>query len=382
MIFKKAHFSISILLLLSLLAACSSSAAPATSVLIQNTLTDIPNTPTENIPTATLVPSPTVTPEAEAVVFPYYLPLAIKPDLDPQTIDEVTVTIDWAYADESRISLHYTISGLDWPEGTYMDPMQNIQMTSPNIPDIWMGGVGGSRSIVQQGVITGEIDQRLVEEALDAQKNPNIRVNVSIPVEGPTNIGTFRFKLDLPVLDGTTIDNIDQTITANGVDMTLKGIWLTPSYVEALICFQMPSAVDWGLTASILTIGDRKYTYSSGGLMQGAEGKEFRLTDSERCSSVGFDIAGDPSAGSLTLSVPKLTASIPEVVTQERVDLANQMLADKGIEFKYVVIDHGSNIEIVKRPKGKTDQEIYPLIWDALTDQYEGPWVFTVPFHW
>jgi hypothetical protein len=93
----------------------------------------------------------------------------------------------------------------------------------------------------------------------------------------------------------------------------------------------------------------------------------------------GFDIAADPSASSLTLTVPRLMASIPEEVPQERVDLANQMLADEGIEFKYIVIDHGVNIEIVKRPEGKTDEEIYPLIWNALADQYEGPWVFTVP---
>ncbi len=60
-------------------------------------------------------------------------------------------------------------------------------------------------------------------------------------------------------------------------------------------------------------------------------------------------------------------------------DRANQRLAGTGIEFQYVNVDHGGNIEVLKRPEGKTDQEIYPLIWDALADQYEGPWVFTVP---
>jgi hypothetical protein len=374
-----AYFLITGILLPILLSACSPAAAAATLAPAQNTETVIPNTPTETIPTATLAPSPTATPEAEPVVSPYFLPLAIQPEVEPQTINDVTVSIDWAYADESRISLHYTISGLDWPEGTYMDPMQNIQMTSPSIPDLWMGGVGGNRSIVQKGVITGEVDQRLVEGALEAQKNPNIRVNVDIPVEGPTNIGTFHFKLDLPVLGGTRIDNIDQTVVANDVAMTLKAIRLSPSYVEALICFQMPSAADWGLTASILSIGDRDYPYSSGGMMQGAEGKSFRLTDPERCSSIGFDIIQDKAADSLTLSVPRLLGSVPEVIDQERVDRANQLLTEAGIQFQYAAVDHGGNIEVLKRPEGKTDQEIYPLIWQALADQYEGPWVFTLP---
>jgi hypothetical protein len=379
--FNKPHFSIPILLLLSLLLACSPIAAPAKPAPVQNTATAIPNTPANILPTATLEPSPTFTstPEADPIVFPYYLPLAIKPEVEPQTINGVTVSIDWAYADEGRIALHYTISGLDWPEGTYMDPMQEIQITSPSIPDLWMGGGGNNRSLVEQGTITGEVDQRLVDGALDAQKNPNIRVNVNIPVEGPTKIGTFPFKLDLPVLEGTRIENIDQTVVANNVAMTLKSTRLTPSYMEALICFQMPSAVDWGLTASILSIGGKDYSYSSGGMMQGAEGKSFRLTDPERCSSIGFDIIQDESANALTLSVPSLMGSVPEIIDQERVDRANQRLADSGIEFQYANVDHGGNIEVLKRPEGKTDQEIYPLIWNALADQYEGPWLFTVP---
>jgi len=133
------------------------------------------------------------------------------------------------------------------------------------------------------------------------------------------------------------------------------------------------------LTASRLTVGDREYTYSSGGLMPGAEGKDFRLTDPERCSSIGFDVVQDETAESLTLTVPRLVGSYPEVVDQERVNRANQRLADSGVEFQYVNIDHGGNIEVLKWPEGKTDQEIYPMIWDALADQYEGPWALRFP---
>jgi hypothetical protein len=374
--FHKPYLSLPILLVL-LLTACSPAVSPATPAPVQPTATEIPSTPTEAVPTVTLEPS--VTPEADPVVYPYFLPLTFQPDVEPQTIDGVITTIDWAYADEGRVAIHYTISGLDWPEGTNMEPTQMIQMTSDEVPNLWMGGMSGNQSTVEQGVMTGEYDQRLVYGALDQQKNPNIRVNVNIPVQGPTNIGTFRFQLDLPVLPGKKIENIDQTVVANHVSMTLKDLRLTPSYAEASLCFQMPSAADWGLTASTVTVGDKEYPFSGGGLMHGTNKQDFALTDPERCSTIGFDIAADPSADSLTLTVPRLMASIPEVVTQERVDLANQMLADKGIEFKYVVVDHGTNIEIIKRPEGKTDQEIYPMIWNALADQYEGPWVFTIP---
>ena len=63
--------------------------------------------------------------------------------------------------------------------------------------------------------------------------------------------------------------------------------------------------------------------------------------------------------------------SIPEAGTPERV-------AEGGIQIDYVNVDHGGNMEILKRPENATDAEIYPLLWDALAEQYEGPQVFTV----
>lgn len=367
------------LFILIFLSACGPAELAAAPLPVQNTPSEAKEPPNEVLPTPTIeVPTATSAPK-EDTLYPYYLPLAAKPDVAQQTLNGVTAKIDWAYADEARIAVQYTLSGLDWPDGTSIDPMQQMQMTSEQIPDLWMGAVGWNNFPVEQGMITGSMDQRLVEGTLEQEQHPNIRLNVDIPVEGPTSVGTFHFKLDLPVLPGTVIENIDQTVEANNVAMTLKGLRMTPSYVEALICFQMPSPADWGLTASRLAIGNNEYSYSSGGLMPGVDSKNFRLTDPERCSSIGFDIVHDESAASLTLTVPVLMGSVPEVIDQERVDRANQRLAEQGIEFEYANVDHGGSMEVIKRPEGKTDEEIYPLIWEALVDQYEGPWVFSVP---
>lgn len=172
--FSKHRLSISILLLL-LLTACNPAATPATTTPVQNIAIKIPNTSTVAVPTVTLETS--LTPGADPAVYPYFLPLTFKPDVEPQTIDGVTTTIDWAYSDEGRVAIHYTITGLDWTEGTNMEPTQMIQMTSDDVPNLWMGGMSGNQSIVQQGVITGEYDQRLVYGALDQQK---IQISVSM----------------------------------------------------------------------------------------------------------------------------------------------------------------------------------------------------------
>lgn len=343
---------------------------------------------------------PSAATSGDEQVYPaYYIPLATKPDIEPQTINGATARMDWVYVDESRVALHYTISGLNWPDGAMRD-VTSVQISSTMAENIGYGAYGGSSLPVDKGVILGSFDQLLMDGTLNADEHPNIALEVDIPVNGTTamyppdpvsgqqpapqenvslpDIGTFHFELTVPVREGIRFENIGQTVVAHDISMTLQTLVLNPSRAEAVICFQMPSAKDWGLTASTINIGGSAYPYSGGGLLPGKDGKEFSLTNPERCGSIGFDIPYDESATSATLTVPKLVASLSELIDKEHVNTANQRLADKGIKFDYVHVDHGANIEILKRPEGATNMEIYPLIWEALADQYEGPWVFQV----
>jgi len=250
-----------------------------------------------------------------------------------------------------------------------------VRIRSAAIPEAdFSGAAGWSNTPLEQGTITGTIDLFLLGGAFNAEEHPNVDLNVESPVDDRT----FHFEFTVPALHGIRIEHVDQTVTANDVSMTVKTLVLNPSYAEALICFQMPSAADWGLTASRINIDGRDYPFAGGGLMPGTDGKDFSLNNPERCVTAGFNILHDGSAASVTLTVPWLMGSVPEVVEQERVDRANQRLAGAGIEFAYINVDHGAKVEITRRPEGMPDEEIYPLIWEALSEQYEGPWVFTV----
>jgi len=332
-------------------------------------------------------------------VYPYHLPLVTKPDIAPQSIDDITGVIDWVYVDESRVSLQYTISNLDWPDGVMLDTT-SVQVSSTTIENIGYGGSGGGSMPLDKGSITGYIDQLLLDGTLNADVHPNIKLSVDVPVNGSTSmppadpvsgqqmapqgslslpdIGIFHFEFSALIRKGIRFENIAQTVVANDVSVTLKTLVLNPSRAEALICFQMPSAKDWGLTASTININGKDYRFSGGGILPGTDSKAFSFTDPERCSSVGFDILYDQSASSIILTVQKLVASLPESIDKEHVNTANQRLEDKGIEFDYVLVEHGANIKILKGPEDMPDMEIYPLIWEALADQYEGPWVFHV----
>ena len=361
------------LLVLFIVTACSPAVIPAAPMEVLPTPGE-----TSTLPHVEPTLAPSSTPE-EGQVYPYYLPLVTKPDVAPQNINGVTMEIDWVYVDESRVAIKYTISGLDWPDGTTWDAML-MRIGGAALPNTAFSGAGGwSNRPAENGVITGGTDQLLLDGALNAEEHPNIQLSVDMPVEGPSTVGTFHFDLNVPVFDGFKIENIDQRVVGNGVSMTLHTLIVSPSRAEALICFQMPSAMDWGLTASTINLDDREYRFSGGGLLPGMDGKDFELPDPNRCNTIGFDIFYNEPINSITLTVPKLMASIPEVIDKERVDAANQRLAGTGIEFNYENIDHGGNIVILKRPEGATDTEIYPLIWDALAEQYEGPWIFRVP---
>jgi hypothetical protein len=366
-----------ILFVLLLMCACSPAVATTTPLAQENLPTDV-------LPTATI--EPTIEPasaSAEEQIYPPYLLLSTKLEDVSQTFNGVTAQIDQAYVDEGRVAIQYTIFGLDWPDGTFMDPTQQIRMSIPALSDFELGGFsgagGGHKSYVKQGVVTGSSDYALLDDALDAEKSPNINVNVDIPVEGPTKVGVFHLSFTVPVLNGIKIENIDQTVVANNVSITLKSLILNPSHAEALICFQMPSAQDWGLSAVKFTVGDREYPLSGGGLASAKSDPSSALTSSERCKNVGFDIAYDSTSDiAVTLTVPRLQASANEAITEEVVDRANQRLADQGIQFDYSNVGQGGNIVVLKRPAGATDEQLYPLIWDAMASQYEGPWVFAV----
>lgn len=374
-------FSMICMLVLLLLSACSPAVATATPVVVENTATEVLPAPTiepETVPTEAPISTP-----AEGSIFPSYLPGTTMLENVSQTINGVTTKIDWAYADESRVAIAYTVSGLDWPNGSALDNMQQLQMSIPAISEYrfggFSGGGGANVTFAQNGRISGSSDQFLLDGALDAEKYPEINLNVDIPVVGPTEIGTFHFNFNVPVLNGFKLENIEQTVVANNVAMTLKSLIVNPSHVEALICFQMPSDADWGLMTSVLTVNGQEYHTTGGGIAQGPTGELIGDLSTNRCNDIGFDIVNDETITSVTLTVPRLQASVNEVVTKEVVDRANQRLADKGIQFDYTNVDHGGNIVMLKQPEGLSEAEIYNLIWDAMADQYEGPWVFTVP---
>jgi hypothetical protein len=395
------------LVLILVLSACG----PVTAIALTEpaAVSSLPATPVSEALTQL---SPTPAPSISINDYlPIYLPLVIKPDVPPRTINGVTVAIDWAYADESRVAVHYVVSGLDWPDQIYMSPPTSVRLLGKDFSDTAFGGMSSSMNYpVSAGRITGFLDQMLTANAVDAAHTPLVNLQVDIPVDGTgafvvntpspgqsqeppailalPNIGTFHFEFEIPIYKGIKVTDINQTVEANSVAMTLKSLILNRSHVDALLCFQLPSAQPWGFADSKFKFGDGqdgiRFQPSSDllpGDFSGQSTKSPEVTDPERCAGVGFDALYDESPTTVTLTIPKLTtglSAVPERIPEDLVRKANERLADKGIAFDVIAMDHGNNFNILKRPDGMSDLELYPLIWDAFSDWHEGPWVFTV----
>jgi hypothetical protein len=265
--------------------------------------------------------------------------------------------------------------------------------------------MGLASGIVSDGSMTGYIDQMLMADAVSAVDTPVVDLQVDIPVDGtgafiypaqetppqsgqmiePTpvelpNVGTFHFAFEIPVYQGVKLMDLNQTVEANDIAVTLKSLILNRSHVDAFLCFEMPSAKDWSpeLGFGIGGTPDPNAPQAFGSSLFLGDGKGFTISDPDRCVGLGSDVSYDGGPTKVVLAIPKLTASIPELIPEEMVQQANERLADKGIEFEVIAVDHGNNFNILMRPDGMPDTEIYPLIWGALGDWYEGPWEFVV----
>jgi hypothetical protein len=94
-----------------------------------------------------------------------------------------------------------------------------------------------------------------------------------------------------------------------------------------------------------------------------------------RCVKIGFPI-GDVAPDSMTLTIPALEQSMPEVVPADEVTAAQERLKEQGIDMEWHIVDHGAYPEYKDLPTGMSEQQAYRKFIEALGYVYKGPWIF------
>lgn len=161
-----------------------------------------------------------------------------------QVVNGVAITLDWAYADENRIAVAYTV-----------DPVRGIQYepfaftltdeAGHQFPST-VGLVSADGSQLSGGVSPGESGYVFSFDTSSITHRPemldlHLEMSLKSAATGKT-VGPVSFRFEIPFTPGR-IATPQQRVTADGVTITLEKVTLTPSALTAVICFTGPDDI-------------------------------------------------------------------------------------------------------------------------------------------
>jgi hypothetical protein len=316
----------------------------------------------------------------------------LRPTLESQTANHLTASLLWAYADSQRVALEMHFDGWRQTDGlggfTVKDDNGNEITTSY-----------GSQP---------EEDDPSTQITLLSFNNPailsaspvNLHIDFSVvdPKQADPIVANFHFDLSLPVYSAKTY-SVSEDTTSNGLKMQLREVSMTPSYTELTLCYQKPADSsrnsDWMIgQGATLQVGDLASGLDSYQLLSDADyggytGKgtapaNLPTLEDGRCVKVGFPVGDLVSENSqlLTLTIPVLQKSLPEVFSDSEIQAAEVKLKAEGIIMRYYSMSGssggGSGFTYDSLPQGMTQEEAYQKYIEALGYNYSGPWVLSM----
>lgn len=352
------------------------------------------------------------------------VPTATPAALGEETIEDVLVTLDWVFADVKRVAFGYTITGLpDVPNAPYLAGFLQVKDAQGNS----LTSMGGGESTVehvpgQPGVLTGTWSTTLSEPLTAGETNLSIDLTLdgssgsdwnnvlafitqpadapmlepgSVPPTLPDRlVGTFHFDIPTTIHPGQTLEP-KQTVEANGITMRLERAEITPSYANFTLCYNKPSAADWGVGAApVLKAGDYEAQIRGYNLLADADYGGYvgdpakadsapQTAAGERCIRIEFMLGHSGPSDSLVLTIPLLEQSMPEAIPDAALKSAQEKLKAQGIEVDYTLTSGaggggGGGPIFNKLPEGMDHQEAFQRLQEALGYLHPGPWVFEI----
>jgi DNA-binding CsgD family transcriptional regulator/LysM repeat protein len=318
-----------------------------------------------------------------------------------QTLDSatVTLTVKWFYIDQTRLYLDLVVSGYPLPED--FSPLQLIDLQNVVIHrsdgslidlehSIRYGGIGGGGGENSQDqepqFFEGIIDVGLPSSPQENSQEEPYVMDILIGGEIYAENGEVRVVLPVvpfhievkPTYVGQLTFAVDESAVIDEKTVTFKGMEINPSNAAVLFCVFDPQGSQWLPSIHLLYKGN---VLDEAGLA---------LTDGDPSSqmcyriyytrSFQFDPKNDPRTN-IAILVAKLVKDQPERLPYELVAAVQNDLAAQGIEFNYVIISHGSGIEVTKKPAGMTEEEAQLIIHNALVAEAvpEGTLIFHLP---
>jgi DNA-binding CsgD family transcriptional regulator len=310
----------------------------------------------------------------------------------------VSLSLKWFYIDSSRVYMEFTVSGFPLPEGVIptniVDP-QNIVLHKADgsaiafgrSGDMWGGGGGEDNSSKES--------PQSFDVFLDApleDSNPVISQDetyiVDVPVGGEVNdedgstlsLSTIIFHIEVkPFYIGPLTFVTQKAATIEDKTMILRELEINPSLSHVVLCVFDPEGSQWVPTVHLLYKGNIYNINNGWGLTGSNENSEKGELCYRMSYSFPFDATGDPKK-EIALWVEKVIKDEPEILPPDLIVHALNQLSEQGIEFKYVIANHSTEIVITKKPETMTDEEAKILVQKALTEEADASGVLILDF--
>ena len=347
---KKLYYIIGGLLATSLIAVTVFTKLPASNLELTSATTDIDSRlpPTiDPFPSVTL-PAPMETPQITSVVLP------------PHTVNGYTAAIESYYIDTSHVIFQVRITGGDV---TFGNEHFHNRFSGTDIYDEngnLINSSGGFGPAIDPALIQFEF--RPVTLLKGDHLKGQFAFNINNAPEYNQILAQFRFDFDLPIHPEVRFYP-KQVITANGLEMLLDSVTITPTFTQVYLCFQPPSYAPWTIgSRTVLRIGEQEAPlYNSNLLFSSSTGGDRRAgsepywappTKNGSCIKVGFQ-AGSSAPTLFTLTIPELENPMP-------------------------YLDINSFSQLPTLYPGLSEKQAYYKYLEEHDSIYKGPWVFRV----
>lgn len=338
-----------------------------------------------------------------------------------QTMENVTVSLDWFFVDAKRAAVGYTIRGLpDVPDATSLQGTITLSDASGQpLSNGWESSsverVAGEPGVIR-GTYSTNFRQPLTEPeaafrldiTLDGSRTDNAigyfpaapeatpwPAGVIPPALPDRLVGTFHFEFSAPVHPMTTVEGLSP-VTAGDIEVSIPYAEVTASTTEVMVCYDKPTAADWWVMKAELSDAYGGVSPLNGGVQlydadfqlpprdrgNWSVPEAIQTAEHGRCLQLQFSIGHGGHSGPLTLTIDSLEISQPEVIPDDQIRAAQEVLRAQGIEMDYYSMSSGGGggggPRFTTLPEGMSFEEAFQRFMDVLGYIQPGPWEFTL----
>lgn len=318
---------------------------------------------------------------------------AVSAEMASQTQEDVTITLEHAYADIAEVVIWFRIEGLDLPDGQLMGaPIINVAPSAEGYSHSFFGASGGGYTIAETGMIEGEYQFDLTEttrEEIHFTFDISINQSDVMPLwivpddfeidsvpsdeyayELPYDL-TFSLPITLTPEAGEILEP-ELSADSNDLNLSIERIVLTSMRANVIVCFDLPTAEDWQPDMHLEINGEATQLMGYG--LESLPSAD----DNSRCSHFNYRLPVVENPSELVFSVESLFTPMPENPSVDHFIEAQIMLAEQGIEVNFNVQENGFSYEIVSKPDDMAEADANRLVYESLRIHFDASWEFVM----